>query len=67
MQEIIFKIRYYERGVPKSLKNLTLFFLLNSVPFNGESYQKQKGSGNSDPSLFRLRNKFKKNPLLYVI
>ena len=32
----------------KALKKLTLFFLLNPVPFNGKSYQKQKGSGTSD-------------------
>ena len=28
----------------KALKNLTLFFLSNPVSFNGQSYQKQKGS-----------------------
>ena len=26
MKEIIFKIRYFERGLSKSLKKLTLFF-----------------------------------------
>ena len=35
----------------KALKKLTLFFPLNPVPFNGQSYQKQKGSGTSDQSL----------------
>ena len=29
----------------KAFKKLTLFFLLNPVPFNGQSYQKQKGFG----------------------
>ena len=48
------------------LKKLTLFFLSNPVPFNGRNYQKQKGSGTSDQSLFRLQNKFK-NILLFVI
>ena len=38
----------------KALKKLTLFFLSKPVPFNGESYQKQKGPGTSDQSLFRL-------------
>ena len=33
-------------------------FLSNPVSFNGQSYQKQKGSGTSDQSLFRLQNKF---------
>ena len=49
--EILLKISYFERG-------LTLFFLSNSVAFNGQSYQKQKGSGTRDQVLFRLRNKF---------
>ena len=66
MQEILFKIRYFERGLSKSLKKLTLFFLSNPVPFNGQSYQKQKGSGTSDQSLFRLQNKLRKIPLLII-
>ena len=37
---------------------------MNPVPFNGQDYEKQKGPGNSDQSLFRLQNKFKKIPLL---
>ena len=45
---------------------VTLFFLSNPVPFNGQSYQKQKGSGASDQSLFRLRNKFIKIPLFVI-
>ena len=55
MQEVLLKIRYFERGLSKTLKKL---FLLNPVPFNGQSYQKQKGPGTSDQSLFRLQNKF---------
>ena len=66
MQEIILKIRYFERGLSKSLKKLTLFFLSNPVPFNGQNYQKQKGPGTSDQSLFRLQNKFRKIPLLVM-
>ena len=63
MQEILFKIRYQ-----KALKKLTLFFISNPVPFNGQSHQNQKGSETSDQSLFRLQNKFK-NILysLYII
>ena len=45
---------------------LTLFFLLNPVPFNGQSYQKQKGTGTSDQSLFMLQEKFGKIPLLVL-
>ena len=66
MQEILLKIRYFARGLSKPLKKLTLFFLLNLVPFNGQSYQKQKGPGTSDQSLFRLRNKFTKISLLVM-
>ena len=50
----------------KALKNLTLFFLLNPVPFNEQSYQKQKESGTSHQSLFWSQNKFKKVPLLVI-
>ena len=49
----------------KALKNLTLFFFEPS-PFNGQSYQKQKGPGTSDQSLFRLQNQFQKSPLLVM-
>ena len=50
----------------KALKKLTLFFLLNPVPFNGQSYQKQKGSGTSHQLLFRPQNKFRKIPLFVI-
>ena len=60
MQEIILRIKYFERGLSKIFKKLTLFFLSNPVPFNEQSYKKQKGLGTSDQSLFRLQNKFKK-------
>ena len=66
MQEILLKIRYFERGFIKNSKKLNLFFLSNPVPFNGQNYQKQKGPGTSDKSLFRLRNKFRKIPLLVM-
>ena len=46
---------FWKRIIKKSLKKLTLFFLLNPIPFNRKDYQKQKG-----PLLFRLQNKFKK-------
>ena len=50
----------------KALKKFTLFFLLYPVSFNGQSYQKQKGPGTSDQLVFRLRNKFRKIPLLVI-
>ena len=66
MREILFKIRYFKRGLSKSLKKLTLFFLSNPVPFYGQSYQKQKGLETSDQLLFSLQNKFRKIPLLVI-
>ena len=50
----------------KTLKKLTVFFLSNPVPFNEQSYQKQKASGTSDQSLFWLQNKFRKIPLFII-
>ena len=49
----------------KALKKLTLVFLSNPVPFNGQNYQKQKRSGNSDQSLLMLQSKCK-NMLLFI-
>ena len=64
MQEIILKVRYFERGLSKSLKKGNFIFLPNPVPFNRQNYQKQKAPGTSDQSLFRLQNKFRKILLL---
>ena len=50
----------------KPLKKLSVFFLWNPAHLNGQSYQKQKGPGTSDQSLFRLRNKFTKISLLVM-
>ena len=56
MQEILLNLRYFERGSFKNpLKNLTLYFLLNPVSFNEQSYQEQKGPGTSDQLLFMLQ------------
>ena len=66
MQEILLKIRYFDRGLSKSLKKLSLFFISNPVPFNGQSYEKQKGSVTSYQSLFRPQNKSGKIPLFII-
>ena len=50
----------------KSFKKLTLFSLSNPVPFNGQCYQKQKGPGTCNQSLFSLQNKFTKISLLVI-
>ena len=55
-----------KKDYQKALKNVTLFFLLNPVPFIGQSYQKQKGSGTSAQSLSSSRNKFRKIPLFVM-
>ena len=49
-----YKSKIFERGLSKSLKKAISFFLLKAVAFNRQSYQKQKGPGTSDQSLFRL-------------
>ena len=50
----------------KPIKQLTLFFLLNPVSFNGQSYQQQKRPETIDMSLLRLWNKFTKISLLVI-
>ena len=49
----------------KALKKVTLFSLLNPIPFNRQIYQKRR-PGTSDQSLFRLQNKLRKIPLLVI-
>ena len=65
-KKFFLKLDILKEGYQKPLKKLTLFFLSNPVPFNGQSYKKQKGLGTSDQSLFRLQNKFRKIPLLVM-
>ena len=48
------KSPFRSQDIPIFVKKSTLFFLPNPVPFNVQSYQKQKGPGASDHSLFRL-------------
>ena len=55
---------FWKRIIKKLLKRL--FFLLNPVPFNGQSYQKEKGPETSDQLLFKLPIKFRKIPLLVL-
>ena len=50
----------------KALKELILLLHSKPVPFNGQSYQKQKEFGTSDQSFFRLRSKFKNIPLFAI-
>ena len=66
MQEVLLEISILKENYQEALKKLTLFFLPNPVPFNEQSYQKQRGPGTSDQSLFRLQNKFRKIALLVI-
>ena len=66
MQEILSKKYILKEDCQKALKKLTLFFLLNLVPFNGQNYEKQKRPGTSNQLLFRLQSKFRKIPLLVM-
>ena len=61
-----FRNNILKENCQKPLKKLTLFFPLNPVPFNWQSYQKQKESGTSEQSLFRLWEKFRKIPLFVL-
>ena len=66
MLAILLKQDILKEDYQKALKKLISFFLSNLIPFNEQSYLKQKGSGTSDQSLLRLQNKFKKIPLLRI-
>ena len=57
-------MQYFERGLSKNLKKVNFIFLLNPISFNGQDYE--NGPETSDQSLFRLQNKFRKNPLLVI-
>ena len=61
-----FKNKILKLDYQKAFKKLTLFFLSNTIPFNGQCYQKQKWSGTSYQCLLRPRNKFRKIPLIII-
>ena len=42
MQEILLKIRYFERSLTKSLKEVNFIFSFEPVPSNGQDYKKNK-------------------------
>ena len=67
MQVFFCKIRYLERELSKSLKKLSLIFLLNPALFHVQDYEKQKGPGTGDQLLFGLQNMFRKISLLKMI
>ena len=48
MQETVLKIRYFERGLSKSLQGVNFAFFSKPIPFNRQNYQKQMELGTSD-------------------
>ena len=56
-----------KRDYQEPLKKWTLFFLSNLASFDGQSFQKLKGSGTRDLLVFRLRNNFTKISLLVIL
>ena len=68
MQEIILNERYFEKGLSKGLvkKDYQKVKFIFSFPFNGQSSQKQKGSGTSHHSPFKPQNKLRKIPLFVI-
>ena len=55
-----FKVRYFERALSKILHSYPVPFI------NRRSYQKQKGTGTSNQSFFRLQNKLRKMYFLII-
>ena len=66
MQEILLTVGYFKIGFSKSLKKVTLLFLLNPFPFIGRNCKKQNEPRTSDQSFFRIQNKSRKICLLVV-
>ena len=66
MQEILFKIGILKDNFQKALKKLAFFFFSNPFPFNGQDHE-EKRPGTRNRLLFRLKNKFRKIPLLVII
>ena len=65
-KKFFLKLDILKEYFQKALKKLPAFFLSSPVPFNGQDYEKQKGPGTGDQSLFRLQNKFRKKILLAI-
>ena len=59
MQEILLKKRYFERALSKTFKKVNIIFF-SQPSSNVQSYEKQKGPGTSDPSLFSLQKSSEK-------
>ena len=56
-KKLFLKYGILKEDYQKALKKLTLFFLLNPAPFNGQDYKKQKGPGTSHCSGYEASSK----------
>ena len=65
LARISFKDKIFWKSIIKKACK-SLFYLSNSVSFNGQDYENQNGPGTSDQLLFRLQSKFRKIPLLVM-
>ena len=63
MEEIILKVRYFERGLSKSL---TFFFFRTQSLLMNKVITNKRESETSDQSLFRSQNKLRKIPLFVI-
>ena len=66
MQEILLKIKYFEKELSKSLRKVNFIFSFEPSPFQWTKLSKTKGPRTSDQLLFRLQNKFREIPLLVI-
>ena len=56
----IFKRGHREDILKETMKKLTSFFPLHTVPIYGQDHEKQKSCGTSYQPLFELQNNFRK-------
>ena len=61
-----FKSKIFWKMIIKKPEKVNFIFSFEPVPFSKQSFQKQKRSGTSDQSLFRLQNEFRKIPLFVI-
>ena len=61
-----FKNKIWKEDHLKNVKKLTLLFLSNPVPFNGQDYKNQRRPGTSDQSFLSLQSRFRKISLLVM-
>ena len=59
MPEILLKVRYFERGLSKTIKKVNFVF-------SSKTSQKRKGPGNSPQSLFKLKTSPEKLVITFI-